>query len=184
MKSMIVKENQVRNESALEVARAMMRAARTAPKAKGVDNLEIAMVHGSDLNRLSEAMKEQAQRRGMAFFERDAQCVASSEAVVLIGLRADAPVQGLNCGYCGSDTCGGKAKMVPCFFGAHDLGLAVGSAVSLAADLRVDSRVMFSAGVTALELGLMEECSQVLAIPISVSGKSPFFDRAIPATAK
>lgn len=175
---MLLNERQTRHESALEVARAMIRAARTAPKAKGVDNLEIVMIDGPEMAHLSGAMIAQGAERGMAFFERDAQCVAASEVVVLIGLRADAAVQGLNCGYCGSVTCSAKAADVPCFFGAHDLGLAIGSAVSLAADLRVDTRVMFSAGVTALEIGFMPSCSQVLAIPISVSGKSPFFDRA------
>lgn len=161
----------------------MMTAARTAPKAKGVDNLEIAMVTGGALATLSGRMRELGVKLGMAFFERDADNILKAEAVVLLGLRSDAGVQGLNCGYCGSDTCAAKPAEVPCFFAAHDLGLAVGSAVSVASDARVDSRVMFSAGYTALDLGLIGECSQVLAIPLSASGKSPFFDRAHPVPA-
>jgi uncharacterized ferredoxin-like protein len=57
------------------------------------------------------------------------------------------------------------------------MGIAVGSAVSLAGDMRVDSRVMFSVGKMAMDMNLMPGCSMVLAIPLSVSGKSPFFDR-------
>jgi uncharacterized ferredoxin-like protein len=66
---------------------------------------------------------------------------------------------------------------VPCFFNANDLGIAIGSATSLAADFRVDSRVMFSVGQAVLSLNLLPECSMVLALPLSVSGKSIFFDR-------
>ena len=66
---------------------------------------------------------------------------------------------------------------VPCFFNANDLGIAIGSAASLAADLRVDSRVMFSVGQAVLALNMMPECSMVLALPLAVKGKSIFFDR-------
>ncbi|MCQ2561489.1 MAG: ferredoxin domain-containing protein, partial [Clostridia bacterium] len=64
-----------------------------------------------------------------------------------------------------------------CFFTSHDLGLAVGSAVSIAADMGVDSRVMYSAGVGAIKAGLIAEDLLCIAIPISVSGKSVYFDR-------
>ena len=76
-------------------------------------------------------------------------------------------------------TCAEKAKYanVPCFFNANDMGIAVGSAVALAANLRVDNRVMFSVGKVAKDMDLLPGCSMVLAIPLSVSGKSPFFDR-------
>ena len=47
-----------------------------------------------------------------------------------------------------------------------------------AADARVDSRVMFSVGRAARSLGLLgASVTLVLGIPLSVSGKSPFFDR-------
>jgi uncharacterized ferredoxin-like protein len=57
------------------------------------------------------------------------------------------------------------------------MGIAVGSAVALAANLRVDNRVMFSVGKMAKDMDLLPGCSMVLAIPLSISGKSPFFDR-------
>lgn len=47
-----------------------------------------------------------------------------------------------------------------------------------AADLRVDNRVMFSAGKAAPSIGLLAGCHSIYAIPLSVSSKNPFFDRA------
>ena len=59
-----------------------------------------------------------------------------------------------------------------------DLGIAIGSAVSMAADARVDNRVMFSVGRAAMEMKLLgDRVSQMVGIPLCVSGKSPFFDR-------
>ena len=58
-----------------------------------------------------------------------------------------------------------------------DAGIAVGSAAAIAADSRVDSRVMFSVGRAAMALKLLGDATLVLGIPVSVSGKSPFFDR-------
>ena len=60
-----------------------------------------------------------------------------------------------------------------------DLGIAIGSAVSVAAAHHVDNRVMFSAGKAALNLKLFDDSQVCIAygIPLSVSGKSPFFDR-------
>ena len=58
------------------------------------------------------------------------------------------------------------------------IGIAIGSAAAAAADARVDSRVMFSVGRAAKSLGLLgEKASLVLGLPLSISGKSPFFDR-------
>ena len=58
-----------------------------------------------------------------------------------------------------------------------DLGIAVGSAVSVAADMRIDNRVMFSVGKAAQSMKLLGECTRIMGIPLSVSGKSPMFDR-------
>ena len=57
----------------------------------------------------------------------------------------------------------------------------MGSACSKAMDYRVDTRVMFSAGLAAQRLGVLgEDVRQVYAIPVSISSKSPFFDRKVP----
>jgi uncharacterized ferredoxin-like protein len=58
-----------------------------------------------------------------------------------------------------------------------DVGIALGSACATAADLRVDTRVLFSGGLVAEKLGWLEHCTQVYAIPVSASSKNPFFDR-------
>ena len=66
-----------------------------------------------------------------------------------------------------------------CSFNAGDLGIAVGSVVSLAADLRVDNRIMYTAGKAAIELGLLgDDVFIAYAIPLSAKGKNPFFDRS------
>ena len=65
-----------------------------------------------------------------------------------------------------------------CAYDNMDLGIAVGSAASVAADCRIDNRVMFSAGRAALSLGTMGgDVKVILAIPLSAGGKSPYFDR-------
>ena len=60
----------------------------------------------------------------------------------------------------------------------EDVGIALGSAAAMAADCRVDSRILFSAGRAALSKGLLgENVRQAYGLPIAISGKSPFFDR-------
>ena len=61
---------------------------------------------------------------------------------------------------------------------AAALILVLAAAAAVAADRRVDNRVLFSAGRAAISLGTLGEgVGQVFGIPLSVSGKSPFFDR-------
>ena len=46
-----------------------------------------------------------------------------------------------------------------------------------ASQTKTDSRVMFSVGLAAKELNLLDDCPLVLAIVLSASGKNIFFDR-------
>ena len=62
---------------------------------------------------------------------------------------------------------------------AIDVGIAVGSACATAADNRVDTRVMFSAGLAAQKLDYLPGSTLITAIPVSISSKSPFFDRVV-----
>lgn len=175
---MIENQTDTRNETLRHVAALMMNAARTAPKARGIDNLEIAMLTGNDIERLAAKLKEMSTEPGRAFFARDAENILQSGAVVLVGSRYG--VMGLNCGWCGFPTCAektGQAPLAPCAFNTNDLGIAVGSAVSVAADHRADCRVLYSGGVGALALDMLPGCRAALAIPVSATGKSPFFDR-------
>ena len=172
---MIQNEREIRHELVLQAARRMMTAARTAPKGKGIDIIEIAMVTDGDILRLSDEMIRIAAETGFKFLHRDAENIKSADAVVIIGTSQK--VQGLNCAHCGFDTCVEKLDLVPCAINSVDLGIAIGSACATAADLRVDTRVMFSAGLAAQRLGLLEDCKCVMAIPVSASSKNPFFDR-------
>ena len=51
---MIQNERDIRHEHVLHVARQMMTAARTAPKGKAIDIIEIALIEGEDLQKLSD----------------------------------------------------------------------------------------------------------------------------------
>ena len=172
---MIQSERESRHEHVLSIGRQMMTAARTAPKAKGVDIIEVAMVTDEDIHRLSEEMRAICEENGFKFFLRDADNIQSAECVILIGTRELA--QGLNCGHCGFASCAERPEGVPCALNSVDVGIAIGSACSTAADHRVDTRVMFSAGLAAQRLNMLEGCRQVFAIPVSASSKNPFFDR-------
>lgn len=174
---MILNERDERKVHILNVARAMMAAARTAPKGHGRDNLEIVTVSGGNIKLLAEEMRAYSEKSGFKFFLRDADNVEESGAVVLIGTKYG--VMGLDCGFCGFPTCKEKEehKGVPCAFNTNDLGIALGSAVSIAADYRIDNRIMYSAGRSAIDMGLMGECEAAFAVVLSTTGKNPFFDR-------
>ena len=172
---MIINERESRHEQVLNVARQMMTAARTAPKGKGVDIIEVALVTDEDIKKLSEQLISLSEEKGMKFFLRDADNILSAECVLLIGTRELA--QGLNCGHCGFPTCAERSVGVPCAINSVDVGIAIGSACATAADHRVDTRVMFSAGLAAQRLDILKGCKQVFAIPVSASSKNPFFDR-------
>ena len=174
---MILNERETRHAQVMTAVKQMMIAARTAPKAKGIDILEIIAVEGKDIETLSAKVKELGEKNGMKFFLRDAENILSAEAVVLIGTRQS--VQNLNCAYCGYPTCADKPQAVPCAINSVDVGIAIGSACATAADFRLDTRVMFSIGYCAHALHWPEGCRTVFAIPVSASSKNPFFDRVV-----
>lgn len=169
---MILNERDSRHEQVLQVAQQMMTAARTAPKGKGVDIIEVAMVTESNIRILSDTMKQMYEDNGFKFFLRDADNILQAECIVLIGTHSHP--QGLDCGY---ETCASRKEGVPCAINSVDVGIAIGSACSVAADHRVDTRVMFSAGLAAQQLDWLDGCTQVYAIPVSASSKNLFFDR-------
>ena len=156
-------------------------AARTAPKSAGQDFVVLKSIDGEDVRRLAEGMIAYGKRTGKRNFDRDGQNVMASRAVVLIGLK-DASVLGLNCAACGSPTCvepntiDGEFQGPNCALRLLDMGIAIGSAVKTAALLNVDNRIMYRAGVVARELGLID-ADFVMGIPLSVTGKSIYFDR-------
>ena len=163
----------------LRAAEAMCAAARTAPKGKGVDYIDTLILTGEDIEKLAATSQQIGEETGAAFFVRDAGNLRASQAVVLIGVGYQ--TRGLNeiCGLCNFENCAKCAEAgAVCVHAPMDLGIAIGSAVSVAADMRMDNRVMFSAGQSAMKLKLFAPSIKcVIAIPLSVSGKSPYFDR-------
>ena len=172
---MIINERDSRHDYICQVGRQIMTAARTAPKGKGVDIIEVTMITDDDIKILSDKMIAMVEEHGMQFFLRDADNILNAECIILIGTRDQA--QGLNCGHCGYAHCADRSEGVPCAINSVDVGIALGSACATAADMRVDTRVMFSAGLAAQRLDWLNGCKQVYAIPVSASSKNPFFDR-------
>jgi len=175
-------------KSAVEtVAGLMALSARTAPKAKGQDALVIRVLAGEEVKALARGMDALGTDRNIRFFLRDAGNMAESDACLLIGTRRE-PTAGLDCGACGFASCAGMLAEDPgknktlfagpnCAVRMADLGIALGSAVKTASLHNVDNRVMYSAGVTAIALGLLEDCTVAYGIPLKASGKNIFFDR-------
>lgn len=176
---MIYTSEQLEQEAALQAARQICSAARTAPKTKGIDHLKTCVLTGADIEALAAEMERLSDEYGLAFFKRDAGNIRKAQAVVLVGTTESK--RGLNeiCGYCHFENCAVcEAHNGACIYDAMDLGIAVGSMTAMAADTRVDSRVMFSVGRAGAQLKLLgDDVKVVIGIPLSVSGKSPFFDR-------
>ena len=76
---MIENDRDSRHEHVINIARQMMTAARTAPKGKGVDIIEVALVTGDELQQLSKTMVQIAEETGMKFFLRDANNILQAE---------------------------------------------------------------------------------------------------------
>ena len=182
---MIVDERDFKNDAIRFAAFLMAESARTAPKAKGEDSIEIVLVQGDDIKRISEEMMKLAEEYGDKNFERDAKSIEKAQAILLIGVKGDRSV-GVNCGACGFKDCKEfqNAKRVEgrdfigpnCVFKILDLGIALGSAVKLAAIVGVDTRIMYRVGTAARKLNMIS-ADVVMGIPIAALAKNPFFDR-------
>jgi uncharacterized ferredoxin-like protein len=178
---MFINSKKAEESAILNLAYSVCAAARTAPKACGIDHLETAILTGEDKDKLTAEMRKLGESIGEAgrFFCRDADNVDASGAVVLVGAKYEARGLGEICKLCGFENCDACGKAgAACVFTAMDLGIALGSAVSLAADNRVDNRIMFTIGQAAAKLGLLGEYKLIMGIPLSASGKSVFFDRS------
>jgi len=176
----IIHESDIRNDVLRRTAEKMMTAARTAPKAKGMDNLVISVAEGDTVTLLSEKLKDLVKEgKGPDYFVRDAENILNSSVIVLIGTKIK-PMGIKYCGYCGFENCEEKNRHpeFPCALNTGDLGIAVGSAASIAMDERVDNRIMHSVGIAAADLKLLgEETKIIYGIPLYIGSKNVFFDR-------
>jgi len=182
----IIESKNAEKEALLEAAKLMLIAARTAPKAHGIDDILTLIVHGKEKDAIATKMEEIAEERKSEDFKRDAKNVRDSEAVILIGVKGDKSFV-LNCGACGYKGCKefNEAEKKPgedflgptCVFKALDLGIALGSAVKTASILNIDNRIMYRVGTAASKLRLLPEATVIMGIPISAKGKNIYFDR-------
>lgn len=152
-------------------------AGRTAPKARGIDNLEIIIIDGKDIKSIQLAMKSLGEKESRPSFIRDLANLDKTECIIIAGTKINSI--GLNCSFCGFKTCLELEKTGGvCVYNSMDLGIALGSMVSSASNHKIDNRLMFSIGKAALEMGLFSKDVKIaIGIPLSATGKSPFFDR-------
>jgi uncharacterized ferredoxin-like protein len=176
---MIFKGSEMERNAVEQVAALMCAAARTAPKGRGIDNLSTLVVTGTDISLVSEEMRRIGRELGDAFWDRDAGNVDASMAIVVLGQRT-APMNIPACGFCGFEDCAASARAgATCAISASDLGTATCSAAAVAALHHIDNRIMYRIGRAAMNLGLFddEKITMAYGIPLSVTGKSPYFDR-------
>lgn len=166
------------------VAQMMEIAAITAPKTKGENFVQVKILIGEEVRTLGERMVAYGEEHHRSNFDRDGRNVMNSQAVVLIGVK-DAKPAGLNCSACGYATCSELEEATPveeefkgpiCAYRLLDMGIALGSAVKTASLFNVDNRIMYRIGTVARANGLVD-WDFVMGVPLSVSGKSIYFDR-------
>ena len=188
----ILTSKQAEPEAILAAAKLIMAAVTTAPKTRGVSTITCALLQGEDKERLAKGMEGQGAKKASSedIFQRDAQNVRNSHAVLLIGVKGTMPKKPekpLNCGICGYPSCaefirakkGKKGEDFPgpvCAFQIVDLGIALGVAARMAAELHIDNRLMYTAGAGAMEMGVLE-ADMIVGLPLSISPKNIFFDR-------
>lgn len=174
----------VLQEVMLMVAQLMALSARTAPKGLGQDYVGTRVLAGEELTRLADEMERFGRERGKGNFERDADNVRRSDAVLLISLTENKPL-GLNCGACGCSRCedlksheGPEFPGPLCAWRLLDAGIALGSAVKTASLFNADNRIMYRVGTVARQMGLIQGVI-VIGVPISATGKNIYFDRPV-----
>src|SRR5271157_4515058 len=91
-------------QAVITVAGLMALSARTSPKGRGIDEIGIRIVTGTDLKNISAEMSVFGEQNDLGFFIRDGKSVALCDVCVLIGVRGDVTT-GINCGGCGYPTC-------------------------------------------------------------------------------
>ena len=144
---------QIYMDAILSTARRMCAAAQTAPKGHGVDSIVTYILTGEEKEQLACEMErlgtEYMGDEMPTWYGRDANGVRNAAA-------------------------GGR-----CADTFIDLGIAIGSAVSVAGDDRIDNRIMFSIAQTLRRMPEYGPDYAWFGIPLSVSSKNVFMDRGI-----
>ncbi|MGB2814942.1 MAG: DUF2148 domain-containing protein [Dehalococcoidales bacterium] len=185
---MSIDSNEAEKDGILTAAKLMAVSARTAPKGRGLDSIKTLILNKrEELEKLATAMEAAFREdpKRLDFFQRNANDVRKSTAVLLIGVTGEPKSieSPLNCGACGID-CPGMAKAKKkdqgmmrgpmCHMQSIDLGIALGSAVKTASELNIDNRMMFSIGAASRRVKLMD-ADFVVGIPLATMGKNPYF---------
>ena len=184
--------------SAVEtVLNLMSLAARTAPKSFAMDCLEVEILSNDDRQQIvatmralgeakSAAAKTETKARALSLdWNCDAETLGRADGILLLGVKGTM-TPGVNCGGCGFATCADMLKAPRqdrdfpgpfCMYRVLDLGIAVSSAVAVAAHHFLDNRMFQKVGTAAIKLGIMPKCAPILGIGVSCSAKNIFFDR-------
>jgi len=169
-------------DTMLMVADLMALSACTAPKTLGQDFVRAKVVSGDELAVLADAMDSYGKERGLVNYDRDAENIRRSDAMLLLFLNKAEPA-GLNCGACGHNKCsdlnsanGDDSVQFQCVWRVLDLGIALGSAAKTAGLLNADNRIMGRPGTVAKNIGMVQG-EMVIGIPISATSKNIYFDR-------
>ena len=169
--------NKIKDKALQSVAEAMCISARTAPKAKGVDNLVITILTKPEITKVIQEMKRIAKNNNRPSCKRDAENIKNVKHIVVIGTKKK--TLGLDCGFCGYKTCLDLSKTKGiCAYNSMDLGIALGSACKIASDFNVDNRLMYSIGKASINCKILGTgIAQAIGIPLEATGKNIFFDR-------
>jgi len=154
-------------ETIINAAKLMAISAITAPKARGIDNIVVKILNKrEELLKLADKMEELAPLYGK-FFARDANNIRNSDAVLLIGCKV------IDIGIRKPEEMKYDLNLV---LSVLNMGIAIGSAAKTASILNIDNRIMYTAGLAAQTLGMIE-ADIVIGIPLSAKGKNIYFDR-------
>ncbi len=164
----MISEKKVFKENIRNAALAMISRAKSAPKAKGVDNLVYYLLEKNDIKKVSKKLEDLAIEKDIPFFLRDSKNISNLDYIVLIGLKK------------ASDKTYKKLKIEDnVHFDSVNLGIALGSAVSVANLYGIDTRIMYTIGYAIRNMDITKhELQDAYGIPLSISEKNIFFDRS------
>jgi len=195
-------QHEMFTEVVVHVAKMCAVSAMTAPKSGGQlflkgskPFIETTIVQDKEtLHRLAEWLRARGTKLKNPIFFRDADTTEKVDLILFIGLEKWYPPM-YDCGACGYGTCNEFLRAAPAhhtedsedweFLGpifqlrCIDLGIAVGSAAKLASMNNVDTRCQTRVAAAARHLGVIHS-DLAVALSMSVSHKSIFFDKKIP----